>query len=229
MAAKNQFKTIFDIACERKGGKKPLLSLISNHANEEYVRGLGDDRFLSEFTKKVFQSGFVWRVVENKWFRFEEVFKDFGIRDVLMMSDELLEALSTDTRIIRHYKKIQSIKDNAYMIHEVRESHKTFASFIADWPGEDIIGLWHYLKTYGSRLGGNTGPYALRALGKDTFLFTQDVEKYLRETGVFSGGIHSKRSHLQIQEFFNGLVDESGWSLSELSQLIAYSNGDNTY
>ncbi|HAG41377.1 MAG TPA: 3-methyladenine DNA glycosylase, partial [Pseudoalteromonas sp.] len=40
---------------------------------------------------------------------------------------------------------------------------------VANWPGDDTIGLWAYLKKHGARLGGNTGPYALRALGKDTF------------------------------------------------------------
>jgi len=36
------------------------------------------------------------------------------------------------------------------------------------------------LKKHGQRLGGNTGPYALRLLGKDTFILSSDVEGYLR-------------------------------------------------
>ena len=34
----------------------------------------GDDRYLSEMTRCIFQAGFVWRVVDNKWDDFEDVF-----------------------------------------------------------------------------------------------------------------------------------------------------------
>ena len=55
------------------------------------------------------------------------------------------------------------------MIHDVRYEGESFSKLIAEWPSEDITGLWAFLKKNGSRLGGNTGPYALRTLGKDTF------------------------------------------------------------
>ncbi len=223
----NAFENMYELACQRKGGEQALLSLIAKPRKDSRLKKIGDDRFLSEFSKKVFQSGFVWRVVENKWPNFEELFLGFGITDVLMMPDERLAEIATDPAIIRNLRKVQSIKENAYMIHEVREREGSFAKFIADWPSEDIVGLWLYLKKHGSRLGGNTGPYALRTLGKDTFILGRDVECYLREGGVFSGGASSKRSLMQIQEHFNELKSDSGWTLAQLSQLMAFSTGDN--
>ncbi|MDP5138352.1 DNA-3-methyladenine glycosylase I, partial [Rheinheimera baltica] len=72
-----------------------------------------------------------------------------------------------------------------------------------------------------------TGPYALRAIGKDTFILSEDVEAYLRATKVFDGGVSSKRSLTQIQQQFNLWQQESGRSLAHISQIIALSVGEN--
>ena len=61
------FDQIFQRACERKGGPKKLAVLLGEPLPSKEIAQIGDDRFLAEFTKKVFQSGFVWRVVRNKW------------------------------------------------------------------------------------------------------------------------------------------------------------------
>ena len=124
-------------------------------------------------------------------------------------------------------KKVQTIPENAYMIHEVAEKNASFSQFIAQWPSDNIIGLWAYLKKHGARLGGNTGPYALRAMGKDTFLLSRDVESYLRAHQLIDGGLQTKKSQQAAQNFFNELQQQSGYSLQALSQLVAYGVGDN--
>lgn len=222
-----KFQAIYQRACERKGGPKALDAMLSKPLSDEEVANLGDDRFLAEFTKKVFQSGFVWRVVRNKWPDFERVFWDFDIDKLLLMPDEMLEAKAQDPTIIRNFPKVKTIRENALMIANVRREHGSFAKFVAQWPGDDIIGLWDYLKKSGARLGGNTGPYALRALGKDTFLLTRDIETYFRQRDIISGGVQSKTSLNAIQHGFNDLQQQSGRSLQELSLIIANSVGDN--
>ena len=144
------------------------------------------------------------------------------------MPDEMLERKASDPRIIRHLRKVCSIRDNALMIHDVQQQHGSFGRFIAQWPSSDITGLWQFLKKHGTRLGGNTGPYALRALGKDTFLLTRDVEAYLRTWNIIDGGINTQKSLSSAQAFFNQLQNESGRSLSELSRLVSLSTGANT-
>ncbi|CAM3600505.1 DNA-3-methyladenine glycosylase I [Parendozoicomonas haliclonae] len=221
------FQKIYQLASIRKGGDDNLEALLTISLPDPQLNKLPEDRFLAEFTRKVFQSGFVWRVVDNKWPAFEEVFWGFDVDKLLMMPDEMLERKATDPRIIRNLKKVWSIRDNAFFIHDVREREGSFAEFIAQWPESDIIGLWSYLKKHGSRLGGNIGPYALRFLGKDTFLLSRDVEAYLREQEVIEGGLTSQRSLKAIQAFFNELQQQSGRSLCELSRLIAFSVGEN--
>ncbi|MEM0955667.1 MAG: DNA-3-methyladenine glycosylase I, partial [Pseudomonadota bacterium] len=183
---------------------------------------------LAEFSKKVFQSGFVWRVVEQKWEGFESLFWGFNIDKLLLMPDDMLERKARDPSIIRNFRKVQSIRDNAMMISDVqRKTGKAFSHFVANWPSDDITGLWRYLKTKGTRLGGNTGPFALRALGVDTFLFTRDVEHYLRQQEIIDSGLWTQRALRSSQEYFNTLREQSGRSLTELSQLVALSTGQN--
>lgn len=225
--SKKKYQQVYDLACKRKGGEEVLLQLLSKPLSEKKLKKIGDDRFLAEFTKKIFQSGFVWKVVEKKWPNFEKAFFQFGISDVLMMPDELIEERAKDPSIIRNYRKVKTVKENAQMIHDVRYEGGTFAEFIANWPCEDMVGLWDYLKKNGSRLGGNTGPYALRTLGKDTFLISRDVELYLLNEDVFHGSSSSKRSRNEIQAFFNELQQQSGRPLQQLSQIIGFSSGDN--
>ncbi len=232
------FKQLFQRAAERKGGKQALelllgkkilgKKLLDDHAAEQSVALLSDDRVLAAFTKQIFKSGFVWRVVENKWPDFEEHFFNFNIEKVLMMPEEMLERKAADPKIIRNFTKVKTIKDNAQMMFDVTmDKNISFAQFINDWPSEDIIGLWAHLKKHGQRLGGNTGPYALRLLGKDTFILSSDVEAYLRAQQVIDGGLQSKKSLMAIQEYFNKLKKESGYSLTQLSRLIAFSCGNN--
>lgn len=228
-----KIQSIYQRAIDRKGGADNVELLLSPYqtlanSNVELAK-LGNDRFLAEFTKKVFQSGFVWRVVENKWPSFEEHFFDFNIEKILMMPDEMLERKAQDPKIIRNFKKVQTIKANAHMIHDVELEQGSFSEFITAWPEEDIIGLWNYLKKHGQRLGGNTGPYALRTLGKDTFLLSRDVESYFRNHELITGGLTSKTSLNAIQHCFNEWREQSGYSLKKISRLIALSTGDNHF
>lgn len=222
-----KFNDIYIRAAERKGGEGTLAMLLSKPLSNKQVAQLPDSAWLSEFTKKIFQSGFYWSVIEKKWSGFEEVFWRFDVEALLMMSPEQQEKAASDERIVRNYKKVQTVQANAYMIHEIAGQHGSFSQFIADWPSDDIIGLWQYLKKYGARLGGNTGPYALRVLGKDTFLLSRDCESYLRSHKIVDGGLQTKKSLVAIQSFFNELQQQSGLSYQELSQIVSYSCGDN--
>lgn len=222
-----KFSDIYKRAVERKGSEKMLKLLLAKPLSKKQLSTLSDDDWLEEFTRKVFQSGFYWSVINNKWPGFRAVFWDFSVDKLLMMPPDMLEQKATDERIVRNYKKVKTITENAYMIHETAEEHGSFSQFVANWPTDDIIGLWAYLKKHGSRLGGNTGPYTLRALGKDTFLLSRDVESYLRAHKIIDGGLQTKKSLNAAQAFFNEMQKQSGLSMQELSLIVAYGVGDN--
>lgn len=221
------FASLYDRVIKRKGSEEMVKELLSQPASKKQILNIPDDRFLAEFTKKVFQSGFVWRVVRQKWPDFEAVFFGFNIDKILLIPDEMLEQKASNPAIIRNFNKVKTIRENALMIEDIRRKHGSFAKFVSEWPQDDLIGLWDFLKKNGARLGGNTGPYALRTLGVDTFLLSRDVEAYFHEHGLVSGSVRSKRSLTAIQNTFLTWQKESGLSLQELSQLVSFSCGDN--
>ncbi len=51
----------------------------------------GDDRYLAQMTRCVFQAGFVWRVVDHKWDDFEDVFFGFPPEKIVMLSPEQID------------------------------------------------------------------------------------------------------------------------------------------
>jgi 3-methyladenine DNA glycosylase Tag len=71
------FKTIRLRAEKRKGGKASLDAMLPSVPGPEALSHLGDDRVLAEMTKRIFCSGFVWRVIEQKWPGFEAAFLGF--------------------------------------------------------------------------------------------------------------------------------------------------------
>lgn len=224
---REKFNQIYDRAAERKGGIQALEKLLVVPKSQQELALITDDRWLATFTLRIFQSGMTWQVVRNKWPNFEDVFFGFNIEKMLLVPDEMWERKATDPAIIRHLGKVMTIPANADMIHRAAVEYGSFAQMVADWSGEDIIGLWQYLKKKGSRLGGNTGPYALRTMGKDTFIISQDVEAYLRNIGVMEGGKSSLKSLKATQKAFNDWQQESGRPMCQVSQIISFSCGDN--
>ncbi|QBF82836.1 DNA-3-methyladenine glycosylase I [Shewanella maritima] len=227
MAKLEKFSSIYQRACERKGGPDAVELLLPDTLSAAQISEYSDAELLSVMSKRVFQSGFVWRVVENKWPEYEKAFFDFDPFKVLMLSPEQIQDRATNPTLIRHQKKTQAIVDNAYMVQQMTREHGSFAEFIAHWPSDDIVGLWQILKQKGARLGGNTGPYFLRSIGKDTFLLSQDVQAYLKANKLVDSGFTSKSGLKQTQKVFNEYQQQTGLKLAEISKIISLSVGDN--
>ncbi|GLP97565.1 DNA-3-methyladenine glycosylase I [Paraferrimonas sedimenticola] len=221
------FSEIMARAAERKGGEAALQDLLPTVLSNEEIAEHTDAQVLSEFAKKIFQSGFVWRVVENKWPAFEEAFFGFEPHKVAMLSPEQLAARASDKNLIRHAKKMQAVYDNAVFLLDIQRQHQSAAQWIAQWPNGDIIGLWSVLKKQGSRLGGNTGPYALRALGKDSFLVNQDASDYFISRNMLDTKPGTQKALKQMQAAFNQWHQETGLPYAHLSRILACSLGEN--
>ena len=222
-----KFPAIYQRASERKGSNKALDALLPQSANKKQLIALPDSDYLSAMVKKIFQSGFVWRVVENKWPGFEEVLWGLEPGKLMLASDEQIEKMAKDTRIIRNHIKVKAARENAYFVHTESKKHQGFGQFIADWPADEITQLWLYLKKHGCRLGGNTGPYFLRAVGKDTFLLTRDVVAYLVGQGIVDKQPSSQRDLKAVQNAFNQWQQQSGRTMAEISRVISCSIGEN--
>ena len=222
-----KFSSIYDHALERKGGEQGLAELLPVSSTNNQLIAFEDRDYLAAMTKKIFQSGFVWRVVENKWAGFEEIFWGFDADKLVYASDEQIERMAQEKRIIRNYTKVKAVRENAYFVQEISKAHDGFGHFIAEWPSTEITQLWLYLKKNGCRLGGNTGPYFLRTMGKDTFLLTRDVVRYFITQGLVDRQPNSQRDLKIVQSTFNDWQQQSGRSMAEISQIVACTQGEN--
>ncbi|WP_028113615.1 DNA-3-methyladenine glycosylase I [Ferrimonas kyonanensis] len=225
MSKQEPFKALWQRAAERKGGDAALTALLP--LTGDGAASLSDAQLLSAMSAQIFKSGFVWRVVDNKWPAFEQAFWGFDPQKLLLMSPEQLDQRASDPALIRHGKKMQAIMDNAQMVQALAEEHGSFGHWLRQWDSRDVIGLWAELKRRGSRLGGNTGPYFLRSVGIDTFLMTGDIIAYLKAHELLDASPTSKRGQSQAQAVFNRWLDESGLPLASLSRVVACSVGDN--
>lgn len=222
------FEEIESLAVEKKGGEAQLASLLGEHnlpKSETDLEKIGDDRWLAMFTKCVFQAGFSWKVIDQKWPGFEEAFEGFDIARLSFLPDEAFEALLKDTRIVRNGAKIKTVQHNAVFLKELAVEHGSAAKFFARYPVTDQIGLMEILKKRGSRLGGNTGQLALRFMGKESFILSGDVVNALIRENVIENERPSKKNLTAIQAAFNDWKESSGRSLNEISRILAFSVG----
>ena len=217
------FSSIEARAAARCGGADALEDRLPTARSARALARVTDDRWLSAMTRAVFRSGFVWRVVDAKWDGFEAAFREFDTMACAMLSDEDLEALQEDARIIRNGPKIRTVRENASFVRQVKGEHGSFANWIADWPEDDIVGLWAELKARGARLGGNTGPMMLRQMGKDTFLITRDTTAGLIAEGIVEKAPTGKGALAKVQAAMNAWREETGRPLCQLSRILALS------
>ncbi|ODT21861.1 MAG: 3-methyladenine DNA glycosylase [Kaistia sp. SCN 65-12] len=189
---------------------------------------LGDDRVLSEMARRVFSAGFVWSVIDKKWPGFEEAFLGFNPKRLLFQPAEFWEKLASDKRIVRNPQKIRSVRENAKFVSDIAAEHGSFGKFLAAWPADDQIGLLEILDKRGSRLGGFSGQYLLRFLGRDSFILTNDLILCLRDSGVpLSAKGTSKKDMKLAQARINEWAQETGLPLTHISRICAMSIGEN--
>ncbi len=212
-------------AMTHKGGPAALEELLGQPTPRADLAAIPDDRWLSRAAFGIMAAGFVWRVVDNMWPKHEEALFGFELEPVAFLSDADIDTLADTDGVIGHRGKLTAIRDNARMMLDVVADHGSFGEFVAEWPADDIVGLWTWLKKNGSRLGGRTGPYFLRAMGVDTPLMTQDVVKALVEAGVVDKAPTSQKALRAVQAAFSAWQAETGRSYTELSRILAYSIG----
>ncbi|MEQ8953017.1 MAG: DNA-3-methyladenine glycosylase I [Gammaproteobacteria bacterium] len=192
------------------------------------MRTTVEDRYLAMMTQAVFQAGFSWKVIRNKWPQFEEAFFGFDPHKLKLLSPEQWEAYTRDTRVVRNWQKISALRDNVGFVLDVADEYGSFGNFLAQCPESYQVGLLANLKKHGSRLGGQSAQWFLRTMGKDCFILGRDVVSALRGAGLeIAESPSSQRDLNKIQQQFNRWHDETGLKYSHLSRIAACSVGEN--
>lgn len=216
------FHSIYETAVLHKGGEAAVEANLPKLRSPDQLKQLTDDRYLSDISRRIFRAGLKHSMVDGKWPAFEEVFFGFDPYRVAMMSDEELEALTHEPRIIRHFGKIKAVRANAVWVLDVAREYSSFGSMVADWPVEHIVDLWVLMKKQGTQLGGQSASRFLRMVGKDGFLLTDDVVNVLKAEGIVDKLPTSKRDLQKVQEAFNQWHAESGRPMAEISRIISF-------
>lgn len=209
---------------EARKGKEAIEKRLSEYLGKPGGEVIGDDRLLANMAKYIFSSGISWKVVESKWPGIEQAFLGFDPNLLNIQPDDFWHDLLGDTRIIRHGAKVNAIRKNAAFVSELAREHGSAVRRLLDWPSTDLVGLYEFLAKRGDRLGGQTGQYVLRTIGKQNFVISRDVVACLKDAGVAIAGDGSgKAERKAIQAAFNQWAEETGLPMSHLSVIAALS------
>ena len=221
------FNTIFQRAAKRHGGEDAFREKLASHYygvnTEALTEPKSDDRWLSEFSKRIFQAGFNWTVVENKWGGFEKAFWNFDPGKCSGIDMDDMERLTSDKAIVRNPVKIKTVPKNADMILGMAAQAGSADAFIRDWPSSDYFGLLTYLQKQGSHLGANTASYALRFSGIPSIILSKDVTAALIHADIIDKPATSKSAKKAVQAAFDTWCEQSGENLSYVSRVLAHS------
>jgi len=220
----SSFDTIFEIACDRHGRAEieaQITDASPKPASE--LANISDDRWLAMMTKCVFQAGFNWRVIDNKWDGFETAFEGFELGRWILSNDDDIATLASDKRIVRNPQKIKSVPQNARFIGEIAREHGGFGQWIAESPTTERNLLLEEMNKRGSRLGAMTGQFFLRFMGADCYMLSRDVTAALIRASVIDKQPTSKKAMTGVQEAFNSWMAETGYGLTQISRVLAKS------
>jgi 3-methyladenine DNA glycosylase Tag len=216
------YKWLHEYCLNRFGSVAALEARLPTPRTAAELRQIGDDRYLSLIALRVFRAGLKHSLVDAKWPAFEQAFFGFDPHKVVLMGAEHLERLMQDARLIRHLGKLKSVPRNAQFVLDVAHERGSFGALIADWPCNDIVGLWKYLAKHGAQLGGLSAPRLLRMIGKDTFVPSDDMVAALKAQGIVDKAPTSLKELAAVQDAFNQWQAQSGRPLCQLSVMLAH-------
>jgi len=218
-----QFKTILARAEKRAGGKTALARVLPKPKSASALVKLPDARYLSAMSLRVFRAGLKHSLVDAKWPAFESVFHGFEPRRVRAMSDEALERLMADRRLIRHWGKLKSVRDNAAAMLTLADECGGFGRYLVEWPSDQVVELWDDIARRFRQMGGNSAAYFLRMVGKDSFILTPYVMRALARWGGVKNAASGKTGRRQAQAAILAWAREAKRPLSQVSMILARS------
>ncbi|WP_019605428.1 DNA-3-methyladenine glycosylase I [Teredinibacter turnerae] len=216
-----EFATLYETAILHKGGEASVKALLPRCKTPAQLRAQSDAFYLDTMSLRIFRAGLKHELVDNKWPAFQQAYHGFDPFFCAMLSDEDIEQLMANRGLIRHLGKIKSVRENAQWLREIASEYGGFGQWLADWPAETLVELWAAMKKHGRQLGGMSGPYFLRMVGRDTFLLTQDVCAVLVAQGIVTKTPSSKAELKAVQHAFNVWQEESGRPFCEISRIVA--------
>lgn len=130
-------------------------------------RPTNDNGYFEELTRAIFQAGFSWRVIRDKWPNFQKAFDGFDIGVVAGYGQPDTERLAADAGIVRNRRKIEATIHNARVMWDLIQEHGSFYAYLRSL---DSLDYAHRREELSGRFR-NLGP-----TGVFTFLWCVDEE-----------------------------------------------------
>lgn len=93
--------------------------------------------YFEKITQAVFQAGFSWAVIRNKWPNFRDAFANFDIDKVAAFTVEDIERLLENEGIVRNGRKIEATVHNARVCQQLIAEHGSFDAYLRAMDGLD--------------------------------------------------------------------------------------------
>jgi 3-methyladenine DNA glycosylase Tag len=89
-----------------------------------------ENGYFEQMTKAIFQAGFSWQVVNDKWPDFQRAFDGFQVGRVAAYGPEDVDRLLSDPGIVRNGRKIEATIANAVQFQAIRREFGSFAGYL---------------------------------------------------------------------------------------------------
>ena len=129
-------------------GNEPGKQLYADYHDNEWGVPVHDDRHLFEMLiLEGAQAGLSWETILKRREGYRAVFHNFNPSKVAAMSDEQLERLRQDERIIRNRLKIYAARKNAVVFLKIQNEFGSFDQYLWKFVnGQPIVNKWNSMK-----------------------------------------------------------------------------------
>ena len=93
-------------------------------------RPADDNGYFEELTRAIFQAGFSWQVIHDKWPNFRRAFDGFDIAAVAGYGQPDVERLASDAGVVRNRRKIEATINNARVMWDLIQEHGSFYNYL---------------------------------------------------------------------------------------------------
>lgn len=179
------------MAKHRCFGSEPGEEYYAEYHDHEWGRPVHDDKKLFEMLiLEGAQAGLNWTTILRRRDEYRKAFHNFDPKKVAKMSDEELELLIKEGKIIRNRLKIYSARKNARVFLEIQKEFGSFSDYLWSFvKGKPIKNQWKSLAE-----APTTTPESDR-LSKDlkkrgmSFVGSTIMQAYMKAVGLFNDHI----------------------------------------
>ncbi|MDI7274501.1 MAG: DNA-3-methyladenine glycosylase I [Anaerolineae bacterium] len=126
-----------------------------------------DSGYLEILTKSIFQAGFSWEVIRQKWPDFRRAFDGFDVDTVASYGAEDVDRLLADPGIVRNGRKIEATIQNARIMQRLIAEYGSVHAYLRSLDGQSYAQRRRELTRRFHHLGPTGAFVFLYTVGED--------------------------------------------------------------